>query len=89
MWLSAIDPPGTPLARRRWKCNYCHMEGTYDALQAQPCAYVYPPCPYCGQTPECALDCEGIALALSGEHPDLAPDTKVHIAGMYPGKKAT
>ena len=37
------------------------------------CVYEYPPCGWCGQTPECAKDCMGIGLALS--------DPSVHIAG--------
>jgi hypothetical protein len=87
MWFEALDAPGTPLDRRRWQCCWCYMVGTHDELQAQACMHVYPPCPYCGQTPECASDCEGIALAFSGEHPDLGPGTKVHVAGMFPGQK--
>ncbi len=68
-WLSRLGKP--PLDR--WECRYCHAIGTYDELRAVACAYEYPPCPHCGQTPECALDCPGIAAALS------SPD--VHVAG--------
>lgn len=61
----------------RWKCRYCGDEGTLGQLmgpnQRASCAYVYPPCRYCGQTPTCARDCRGIAEVLS------TPD--VHIVG--------
>jgi hypothetical protein len=68
----AIDPPdpgpGTGKTRR-WKCKMCGEVGLCDDLmgpdQRNPCAYVYPPCKYCGQTPTCAPDCYGILAALS------------------------
>jgi Fe-S-cluster-containing dehydrogenase component len=63
-WLSALDPPGS--ANRRWRCQYCGMEDFFDNLRAVACTYVYPPCEHCGETPECAQDCPGIAAALSG-----------------------
>lgn len=69
---------GEPLLDR-WECAYCHATGTYDELRAIACAYEYPPCPHCGQTPECALDCSGIAAALS------SPD--VHVAGRIDRKR--
>ena len=71
-----LDPPHTP--NRRWRCRYCGMVGTMEELRAAECTYEYPPCNYCGQTPECAPDCKGIALALSGA---LTPAVNVHIAG--------
>jgi len=58
-WLTALSPPHTP--NRRWRCEYCQLEGLYDELREVAC---YPPCEYCGQTPECAIDCHGIAEAL-------------------------
>jgi hypothetical protein len=71
-WMTALDPPGR--SDRRWQCNYCGDTGTMEEVRSRPCAHVYPPCAYCGQTPECALDCPGIAKALSGDD--------VHVAGM-------
>lgn len=50
-----------------------------DEVEAVECSYNYPPCHYCGQTPECATDCPGIALALSGK---LTPHVDVHIVGV-------
>lgn len=80
MYLVAIDPP-LPLGasaeqtgRRRWKCQDCKVEGTYDELRGTGCAYVYPPCEHCGQTPECARDCPGI-MAILG-------NPAVHVVGM-------
>lgn len=71
-WITSLDPPrfgtrpsGEP--ERRWKCNYCPAEGTMDELSRVACTHVYPPCEYCGQTPECARDCDGIARALGGD----------------------
>ena len=49
----------------RWRCHYCEATGTYEELRAVACTHVYPPCSYCGQTPECASDCPGIAMALA------------------------
>lgn len=66
-----VEPP-----ERRWRCRYCGIEGLMDNVRAVECSYVYPPCPYCGQSPECAIDCEGIAKALAGED--------VYIAGLPP-----
>jgi len=48
-----------------WECQYCGMVDVYDDLRATACSYVYPPCEHCGQTPECAPDCSGIAAALA------------------------
>jgi hypothetical protein len=48
----------------RWRCQYCAAEGTFAELKAVACAHVYPPCQHCGQTPECAPDCKGIAGSL-------------------------
>jgi hypothetical protein len=71
MRMTAIDPPGEG---RRWKCVPCGAIGPYDELRAIECTAVYPPCPYCKQTPECARDCAGM-LAILG-----SPD--VHVVGM-------
>lgn len=71
--LKAIDPPRDH-PPRRFRCHYCEAVGLYDELQAVACTYVYPPCEFCGQTPECAADCAGIAAILG------SPD--VHVVGM-------
>jgi len=69
-WLTVLDPPVPPGAstsesvRRRWQCRYCSASGTWDELHQIACAYVYPPCDVCGQTPECAEDFAGIMAAL-------------------------
>ena len=75
--LIAIDPPRKH-PPRRWRCDYCGVVGTLDEVNKVECSYEYPPCEYCGQTPECAPDCKGVALALSGA---LTPEVNVHIAG--------
>ena len=63
----AIDRSGTET--RKWRCKMCGEDGTCDDLvgpkQKNDCGYTYPPCESCGQTPECAADCAGIAAALS------------------------
>jgi hypothetical protein len=71
--LIAIDPPRAQ-PPRRWRCGYCGLEGLLEEVRAVACTYVYPPCEYCGQTPECAPDCKGIAAVLS--------DGGVYIAGL-------
>ena len=48
-----------------WECRYCKKQGSYDELQKIACDYKYPACKYCGETPLCAEDCEGIAKALA------------------------
>lgn len=65
-WTTCIQEVPRP-ENRIWRCNYCKMEDTYDALHDKACTYKYPPCKSCGQTPECAPDCSGIAEALSDE----------------------
>lgn len=72
MSLKAIDPPRDH-PPRRWRCDYCGLTGLMGEVRAVACAYVYPPCKHCGQAPECAIDCSGIAAALN------APG--VHIIG--------
>lgn len=72
-WLSALKTVSQP---KLWQCNYCGDVGTYDELLARPCAYVYPPCPYCGLTPLCSPTCPGIVQALSGEG--------VYVSGALP-----
>ena len=64
MSLRPVDPPGE---NRRWRCTYCGDVGLLDELRSRACTYVYPPCRYCGQTPECALDCPGIVAAFSAK----------------------
>lgn len=63
----SIDPPYT--FDRRWQCVDCGAQGLLGdlmgAAQKVPCTKEHPPCPDCGQTPFCAEDCPGIALALS------------------------
>lgn len=76
-YLEALDPPRKH-PPRRWKCYWCHAEGTYEELQAIECTYEYPPCEVCGQTPECAPDCAGMAAALS--------NPRIHIAGSLDTK---
>ncbi len=48
-----------------WRCQMCNAEGLLEELRAVDCKFEYPPCKWCGQTPECAEDCVGIGLALS------------------------
>lgn len=68
----ALDPPGS--AGRHWRCRFCGEVGLCKDLvgpkQKNPCAYTYPPCDVCGQTPVCAPNCAGIlgALGASGVH---------------------
>lgn len=77
MLLTPIHPirPGN-YDYRLWSCNYCGETGRLEEVRGRPCKYVYPPCPHCGQTPECALDCPGIVAALAGG--------RVHVAGFLP-----
>jgi hypothetical protein len=62
------------IAARKWMCTYCKLTGTLEEIRAVACSYVYPPCEYCGQTPECAINCAGIVAALG------APG--VYVVGM-------
>ena len=71
------DLSSTP-SRRLWRCDYCGVEGLMDDVRAQACTYVYPPCTYCGQTPECAVDCRGVLDALGRSN--------VHVIGELPKK---
>jgi len=76
--IDAVPPwplPLPPVETVRWRCYYCDAEGTWEELHSIACSYVYPPCPSCGQTPECALDCRAIAKALAGPG--------VHIIGTF------
>lgn len=63
MSMQAIDPPRS-YPPQEWQCNYCGQRGLYEALRDRECTYVYPPCPTCGQTPECAPDCAAVLDAL-------------------------
>lgn len=60
-WLTRLGEP--PLDR--WECQYCHAAGTFAELVASECSYEYPPCPYCGETPQCASNCPGILIGLT------------------------
>jgi hypothetical protein len=55
-------------AATKWRCTYCGFEGTYDECLESPCMHVYPPCDYCGQTPECAEDCSRIQAIVNDEN---------------------
>jgi hypothetical protein len=51
-----------------WSCLYCNARGSLDGLRSRPCGHVYEPCECCAGregTNECALDCSGVAEALS------------------------
>lgn len=49
-----------------WKCRYCGEENPdCNALCQTSCAERPEPCKWCGESPLCAPDCMGIALALS------------------------
>lgn len=68
-WITKIKPhPETD--KIIWKCQYCGIEDTYDALLSTECSYVYPPCPWCNRTPLCDQDCPGISMALRGDLSD-------------------
>ena len=80
-WITALDPPRfgerpPDEPERRWKCQYCPAQGTMAELAKITCTHVYPPCEYCGQAPECAQFCEGIAMALA--------DSRVHVTAGPP-----
>jgi len=68
--LVALDPP-RDAPPRRWRCRYCGVEGLWEEVDAAACTYVYPPCDHCGQTPTCAKDCAGIAMALASLDPNV------------------
>lgn len=80
-WLTAVDPiPPWPerlteeyAASKRWQCQYCPANGTWEELHQIECTYVYPPCSVCGQTPECAADCKFIGAILG--------NPAVHVVG--------
>ena len=61
-----LDPPGSD--PRRFRCVACGQVGeTINDLYDVACTAPDPdPCEWCGETPECAPDCVGVALALSG-----------------------
>jgi hypothetical protein len=67
-----IDPPGQE--NRRWLCVYCGQSGLWDELEALECTFVYPPCEYCGLTPECAPDCKGIMAILGSKNVHVVTD---------------
>ena len=74
-WLSRVGEPPADC----WRCEYCGQVDTYVAMRGRECAYEYPPCESCGQTPECAADCKGMAQALA--------DPRVYVAGTAaPGR---
>lgn len=60
--LRPLDPGGTP--GRRWKCIDCGDEAV--GIPTSECtAPDRPPCRWCGQTPVCAINCEGVLTALA------------------------
>lgn len=63
-----------------WKCDYCNAQDTYEAIHETECAYEYPPCPHCGQTPECAPDCKGMMALMQ----TLIDSPDVYVAGIEP-----
>jgi hypothetical protein len=59
--LRPLDSSGTP--GRRWRCIDCGTEAT--GIPTGECtAPDQPPCKWCGRTPICAIDCEGVKAAL-------------------------
>jgi hypothetical protein len=72
MHLVPLEPPPRD-STALWRCVDCQQEDRLDALRARSCTFEHAPCPHCGETPECAIDCPGIAQALS--------DPSVYIAG--------
>ena len=68
----------------RWQCKNCLMiSGRFEDFEEVECSAKTPePCIYCGDTPICALDCLGIAAALSGE---LTPDLEIKMLEPPPG----
>ena len=62
---------------RRWRCvdAACGITGNYSEVIAQDCLAPLPaPCKWCGQTPLCTPDCEGM-LAIFNR-------SDVHVAGQ-------
>lgn len=62
-YLIALDPPRKNPSRK-WRCNYCKVEGLYEELLEIECLYNYLPCPACGGTPECTKYCVAIVGTL-------------------------
>ena len=58
---------------KQWRCFYCGAEGGYEHLRSVACTFVYAPCAHCGQTPECAPDCAGIAAILRASGAEVEP----------------
>lgn len=57
-------PPGT--GPRNWVCQFCAvMRPELAELNAVECSYSYQPCKTCGESPECAPDCQSVADALN------------------------
>lgn len=69
-WLSRLGKPPLDF----WQCQYCNEKGTFEQLQKIECSFIYSPCEYCGETPECAIDCSGILEILNSQG--------IYIAGM-------
>ena len=76
MSMAPVDPK-IKGPKRLWRCTdgACGISGLYDDVWAQGCLAPLPsPCKWCGQTPFCASDCEGI-LAIFNR-------SDVHVAGQ-------
>ena len=72
--LSRVGPfgPHSPV----WECDYCKEIGSMEEMQQATCTFDYPPCEHCGETPECAKDCSGMAAVLG--------DPNIYLAGFGP-----
>ena len=85
-----MDNPHMAIARiaegeNDWECLYCGDRGTMDELSTRECTHIYPPCPHCGQTLECAIDCSGMANLLQG----FIDNDEVYISGIDPTEDDT
>jgi len=66
----------------QWQCQDCRIVDKLKILETQrECNYTPKICSYCGERPECARDCLGVFLALSGE---LTPDIDIEFLGPEP-----
>ena len=62
-----------------WQCQYCGAKETIEELNKKECTHEYPPCKYCGQTPICSPDCQGIM--------DVLCDSKTYVTGCGDDEK--
>lgn len=60
-----------------FKCPACGEVGTLDHLFEVSCIERPPPCPYCGGTPFCEIDCPGVWGAIK--------DRDVYVGGQVVG----